>query len=287
LNRKSICAALTLVAASAMMFGQNVEIANNQPTTTAGNPYAVTSTRTATRPNYSLTPFSRLAFGVGVSSLGINMQTAVNANRYMNLRGSANFFDYSLNKSLDGLLASGSLNFASAGASVDFYPFPFHGLRLSPGVLFYNQNRATATLTAPGGSSFTLDGTTFYSSQANPVTGGGSLSLHQQSPVFTMTTGWGNMISRRGGHFSFPFEIGAAFMGSPSVSMALNGGQVCLDPAGTIGCMNVVGNEQVQSDLSAQQTKYQNDLNPFRIYPIVSTGIAYNFSLSHGPARVR
>jgi len=213
--------------------------------------------------------------------MGVNLQMAVIANRYMNLRGTGNFFNYSINNvSVNGLQASGTLNFSSAGAAVDFYPFPNHGLRLSPGVLFLNRNQVAATVIAPGGTSFTLDGYTYYSSLANPVTGMAGLGLNTQNPAFTITTGWGNMIPRRGGHLSFPFEIGAAFIGSPSVNMALTSGQVCADPAGTLGCMDVVGNAQIQSNLQAQRAKYQNDVNPFRFYPIVSTGIAYSFNLS-------
>lgn len=217
--------------------------------------------------------------------MGINMQAAVNANRYMNLRGVGNFFNYSVNNfSISGLQLSGKANLASAGASIDFYPFPNHGFRLSPGVLFYNQNALTTTATAPGGTSFTLYGYTYYSSEANPVSGTASLGLHTQSPAFTITTGWGNMISRRGGHLSFPFEIGAAMIGSPTVNMALTSGQVCADPQGTIGCVNVVGNSTLDANLQAQAAKYQNDLNPLRFYPIFSFGVAYNFSLGNGGA---
>ncbi len=216
--------------------------------------------------------------------MGVNMQMAVIANRHMNLRGTGNFFNYSIdNISTNGFKASGTLNFASAGASVDFYPFPNHGLRVSPGVMFLNRNQVSATVIAPGGTSFTLDDYTYYSSQSSPVTGMASLGLHTQNPAFTITTGWGNMIPRRGGHLSFPFEIGAAFIGSPSLNMALTSGQVCADQAGTIGCIDVVGNSQIQSNLQAQRAKYQNDVNPFRFYPIFSTGVAYSFNLAgHG-----
>jgi hypothetical protein len=280
--------ALTVVAASAVLAAQTSQTASNdsQSSTPLGGQFALTSAspHTWTPPNYSPSPFSRLAFGGGVSTMGINMQVAVNANRYMNIRGTGNFFNYSINNiSTNGLLASGKLNFASAGASVDFYPFPFHGFRLSPGVLLYNQNQVTASITAAGGTSFSLDDYTYYSSKANPVTGAAGLGLNTHRQAFTMTTGWGNMIPRRGGHISVPIEIGAAFVGTPALSMALTGGQVCQDPAGTIGCMDVVGNSQIQSSLAAQQAKYQNDLNPLKIYPIFTTGIAYSFTLRGGP----
>lgn len=218
--------------------------------------------------------------------MGVNMQMAVAVNRFMNLRSVGSLFNYSLsNISTNGMNVSGTLNFASAGAAVDFYPFWRHGFRLSPGVLFLNRSMATANITAAGGTSFSLNEYTYYSSQTNPVTGSGSIGLHTNNPAFTFTTGWGNMIPRRGGHFSFPFEIGAAMIGAPAINLAFTGGQVCADPQGTQNCINVIGNPDFQSNLQAQLTKYQNAVNPYKFYPILSTGISYSFGLHRQPAR--
>ena len=281
--------ALILTTATASLYAQQQMASSSlggfPPISGEGSVTSSRSLSEVTR-NASPAPFSRVAIGGGVSSMGVNMQVAVIANRYMNLRGTGNFFNYSLsNVNVNGFNASGKLNFATAGASVDFYPFPNHGLRISPGAMFYNQNQLGATVVAPGGTSFTLDGYTYYSSQSNPVTGAGNVFLNKQSPAFTITTGWGNMISRRGSHFSVPFEIGAAFIGAPSVNMALTSGQVCADPAGTIACQNVVGNAQINANLQAQVAKYQNDVNPFKIYPIVSTGVAFSFGKSVNRAK--
>jgi hypothetical protein len=279
------CLALGFSAMSSGLLAQNTQTANNDapPVLPADGQYAVTvaSPHEWTPPNYS-SPFSRVAFGGGVSAMGINLQAATNLNRFMNVRGVGNFFNYSLNNvSVNGLSASGSVNFATAGASLDFYPIPRLGFRLSPGVLFYNQNQVSASVTASGGTSFSLNSVTYYPAQASPVTGTGTVGLHTQSPAFTITTGWGNMISRRG-HFSFPVEIGAAFIGSPAVNIALTAGQVCQNSQGTVACQNVTTDAQLQSNLQAQNAKFQNDLNPFRIYPIFSSGIAYSFSLRGG-----
>lgn len=275
--------ALSLLAATAALPAQQ-QVASS----TDGAPPPIASngavmpghaSRELTPRNDTQAPFSRVAFGGGISALGVNMQVAVIANRYVNLRGTGNFFNYSVNNlSTNGMNVSGKLNFATASASVDVYPFPNHGFRVSPGAMFYNQNQLTATVIAPGGTSFTLDDYTYYSSQTNPVTGSGNVFLNKQNPAFTITTGWGNMIPRNGGHWSFPFEIGAAFVGAPTVNLALTSGQVCADPAGTIGCTNVVGNSQLNANLQAQITKYQNDLNPYRIYPILSTGVSFSFN---------
>jgi hypothetical protein len=292
LKRTVFCLILSFAAASAGLLAQTTQTASDdaQPPAPIDRSYAITSAspHTWVQPNYTSSPFSRVAIGGGVSAMGINMQVAVVANRYINLRGVGNFFNYSLNNvSTNGLNASGTLNFATAGASVDFYPFPNHGFRISPGALFYNQNQLTVTANAPAGTSFNLNGTTYYSANANsetgatPIVGNGTLGLNATKPAFTVTTGWGNMIPRSGGHWSFPFEIGAAFIGAPTVNVNL-GGWACYDQAQT-ECASISGNSQlataVQSNLTAQVAKWKNDLSPFRYYPIISTGLSYSFNL--------
>ncbi len=231
----------------------------------------------------SLAPFSRLAFSGGISPMGINMQTAVNATRNINIRGVGNVFGYSLNNlNTNGMNVNGRLSMASAGVSVDVYPFAEHGFRLSPGVLLLNQNGLSGDMAVNGGKSLELNGVTYYASSANPITGNGRVGLNSRNPAFTMTTGWGNMISRRGGRLSFPFEVGAAFVGAPSVAVALTGGQAC-DQFGQ-NCVNVATDPSVQANLQAQIQKYKNDIRPLQYFPILSFGVAYNFNLHPGTA---
>jgi hypothetical protein len=202
-------------------------------------------------PRDSVGPFSRIALGAGLSPLGIQLQAATNLSSHFNLRATGNFFNYSTNFTNSGITATAKLNLASAGASVDVYPFRA-GFRISPGLLFYNGNQLTATTAVPGGTSFTL-----------------------------ITTGWGNMIPRNG-HWSFPFEIGVAVIGAPSVNVNL-GGWACYDPAQT-ECTNISSTTNpiaiaIQSNLTAQVAKWTSDLNPLKTYPIVSAGVAYSFHI--------
>jgi hypothetical protein len=230
-------------------------------------------------------PFSRVAFGGGVSPLGIQMQVATNINNHFNLRGTGNLFDYSTTFTTNGITAAAKLNLASAGASLDIYPFR-SGFRVSPGVLFHNGNQLTAAASVPGGTSFTLNGQTFYSANPNaitgatPVNGNAFLGLNTNKTAFSITTGWGNMIPRSGRHLSFPFEIGVALVGAPILDVNL-GGWVCSDQAQT-ECSDIdsPGNPialSLQSNLSAQVNKWTRNLNPLKTYPIVSGGVAYSF----------
>src|ERR1035441_2811942 len=114
--------------------------------------------------------FSKVGLGVGVSPLGIGLALSTNLNQHFNVRATSNFFNYSTNFTTSGIPADAKLNFASAGASLDVYPF-HKGFRLSPGVLFMNRNQVTATTNVSGGTSFTLNNETFYSANANAATG--------------------------------------------------------------------------------------------------------------------
>jgi len=231
-------------------------------------------------------PLSRFGIGAGISPLGIQLQAATNLAGHLNLRATGNFFNYSTTFTSSGITADAKLNLASAGVSADLYPFR-SGFRLSPGVLFMNQNQLTAATNVAPGTSFTLNGTTYYSANANsatgatPVVGTGTLGLNTTKPAFTATVGWGNT-ARGDHHFSFPFDIGAAFVGAPSVKVNLSG-WACQDEAQTM-CSNLADPNNpisvaVQSNLSTQVAKWTSDLNPLKTYPIVSVGVAYSFSV--------
>jgi hypothetical protein len=208
----------------------------------------------------------------------------------VNLRASGNMFRYSTNFTTNGFNANAKLSLASAGLAGDIYPF-HTGFRVSPGLLWYNQNRLTANSTVAGGSSFTLNGDTFYSANANAATGAtplnanAALGLNTTRPAFTITTGWGNTIPRNGGHWSFPFEAGVALTGPPSLNANLTG-WACYDQAQT-QCTNVASTTdpialQIQGDLTAQIAKWKSNVQPLKTYPIVSAGAAYSFGVRNG-----
>jgi hypothetical protein len=288
---------LVLLAASSGLFAQTSS--SNFASPSSSMPGASQSTASPVSHgavSESPAPFSRLALSGGIGLGGINMQAAVNANRYLNIRGVGNYFSYSVNNikvggsGSSGSDVSGTLNFAEGGVALDYFPWPNHGFRLSPGVTFYNQNGASATGAMAPGSSITLGSDKFYSEAANPIELNAKLGLNTHKQAFTMTTGWGNLISRKGGHFSVPFEIGAIFTGAPTLGLNITGygcdsksdaqnnvAANCVNMSGTTSLPGYSGSPQ--SDIAAQIAKYQKDLNPLKVYPILSIGIGYNFKI--------
>lgn len=284
----------TLLAAPLALAAQTTTIPYG-PTAQVARPGDTPSLSSSIKPKSKaktkplIKPLSRVAVGGGISAMGVNMQVATNLNRHFNLRGVGNYFNYTAsNISTNGFNVDAKLNMATAGASLDFYPFATHGFRLSPGGLFYNQNRATAKAPLSGGGSFTFNNQTYYSAYANSVTGAtpvnfnGSLGLNANKQAFTLTTGWGNMIPRKGGHWSFPFEVGVAFVGKPAIAVNLSG-WACTDPHDITTCADLAGNtslaQTVQYNKDQQVIKWKNDLDPLKTYPIFSFGVAYDFPI--------
>jgi hypothetical protein len=229
---------------------------------------------------------SHVAFGVGISPLGVQLQATTNLAQHFNLRGTGNVFNYSTNFTASGIAANAQLQMKSAGATVDIYPF-HRAFRISPGVLFYNGNQVTAAASVPGGTSFTLNNQTYYSANANPATGAAPvngnalLNLHTTNPAFTITTGWGNALANKG-HWSFPFELGVAVTGAPSLQVNL-GGWACYDQAQTL-CTDINSKTdavalELQSNLHTQVAKWTSDVEPLKTYPIASFGVAYSFGI--------
>jgi hypothetical protein len=210
-----------------------------------------------------------VGIGVKTTFLGIGAEVATRITHHSNARAGFNILGYSRSFSKDGINYGGHLSFRTVEAHYDIYPWAgnFH---ISPGVLAYMGNPVTGNAIVPGNQSFTLGGQTYYSDPSAPVTANGKMNFNQVSP--TATVGWGNLV-RRNKRFSIPFEIGAAFQGSPKTKLSL-AGNVCTVPG--ILCTST-SNSTVQSNVVAEQNKINKSLSVFKVYPIISVGFGYKF----------
>ena len=95
---------------------------------------------------------SKVGIGLKISTLGVGIESALPLAGKLNLRGGANFFQYSRNITNDGIHYNGQLRFRSGEAHLDW--FPIGGFHVSPGVLFYNGNQLTANAAVPAAMGF-------------------------------------------------------------------------------------------------------------------------------------
>lgn len=217
--------------------------------------------------------FPGVGVGVKVGLFGIGVEGAVPLARHFNVRGGGNFFSYNDTLTSNGITYKADLHFRSAEASLDW--FPWHGgFHISPGALLYNGNQISGGANVPAGKTFTLNSTTYTSEASDPVTGSGSLTFSKAAPKLTI--GFGNLVPRGERHFSFPFEIGFAYVGQPKFLLNLQG-TACYTYQGTQYCDNVATDANVQANLAAEQQKIDNDLSVARFFPILSQGFAVRF----------
>jgi hypothetical protein len=211
-----------------------------------------------------------IGVGVRLSTLGAGAEVGVSLSNRLNVRGGVNIFQYNRGFNHDGITYKGQLNLRSGEAHLDWYPIG-HTFHLSPGLLVYNGNGATATANVPGGSTFTLGGTTYTSDPTNPITGTGKLDFMKAAP--TVMFGFGNLVPQNR-HFTYNFELGAVFQGSARTKLNLTG-NAC-DAFG-LNCVNAATDPTVQANVVAEQNKVNNKLSPFKYYPVVSFGFGYRF----------
>ena len=213
-------------------------------------------------------------YGVGakLSLLGGGVEGAMRVTHRTNVRAGFNMFSYSRGFNKDDVTYAGQLSFKTVEAHYDVFPFA-GGFRVSPGVLIYAGTPITANASVAGSQTFSLGGTQYLSDPAAPVTGNGKIQFNRAAPLATF--GWGNLVSRKAGkHFSVPVELGIAFQGAPKATLNL-AGSVC-NPDGS-SCRTIASDSTVQANIVSEQTKLNNSMSFFKVYPIISVGFGYKF----------
>jgi hypothetical protein len=286
--RVLVCAAG--LAAPAWMMGQSlVESASVGGSETGSAAGAVS--RRAAQPVMYDRPLTRWAWSEGVSPLGVNVSAVTNLGSQANLRVAGNALIYNVNNiQTNGITLGATARFASVQVALDVYPWARHGFHVSPGLLPYNGNHISASANIPAGESLSLNDATYYSAFTNPATGAvplagnGKVVLNRYNPTPTLTAGWGNLLGRKG-HFTVPVEVGAAFIGHPTIGLNLSG-WACIDQAQTM-CANLGDATnpiavQVQQNLSQQMESWKEKMKLLSTYPIISIGVGYSFGPLHG-----
>jgi len=219
-------------------------------------------------------PFSRLGVDVHVALGGFGFDVATPLARRFNLRTGADFFGISEGFLEQGAQVQGNLHLLAGHASVDWFPFAGR-FRLSPTVVFANNNRLNATVLVPGGSTITLDGTDYISSFTDPLHGAAAIAFRRVSPGFTL--GFGNIIPRHGGHFSVPVELGFFYAGQPDLAVGFTGSACDPTQPPATGCQSVNQDADFQHDLAAFIARNNNNLSYASFFPIFSLGVGYAF----------
>jgi hypothetical protein len=268
MGRRFGIAVCSVLSSSVSVFGQATNLTGTGSSSGTSSPSAAISPASTPSHGYA----DHFGMGVKMSLLGAGIEGAARVTNRTNVRGGFNMFSYSRDFHKDNVTYGGQINFKTIEAHYDVFPFG-GGFHLGPGVLVYAVTPITASAAVPGGQSFTLGGTQYYSDTAVPVTGNGNIKFNRAAPVVTI--GWGNLVSRKESkHFSVPVELGVAFQGSPKATLNL-AGNVCDAPG--VNCRSIASDSTVQSHIQSEQSKLNNSMSFFNMYPIISVGFGYKF----------
>lgn len=229
-----------------------------------------------------------MGVGGGISPLGIGIRGSVILAEALDLRVDSNLFFYDTGRfEINGFNVDANFHMDSINTKFDWYPFK-NPWRITPGVMWYNGNRISATLDIVGGTDLTINGKDYRSANTNPVTGATpltgnvALGLNPRKPAFTIATGFGNYIPRSRRHWSFPTEFGVSFTGAAKIDVTM-GGWVCTDKRQT-QCANLADPTNpitvtFNNNLQNQLAKWRRDAGKAPIFPIFSGGVMYSFDL--------
>lgn len=216
----------------------------------------------------------RMGVDVHVGSAGIGSEFAAPVAHKFDVRAGTDFFSYSTIVANSGNQLNVGVRLRSARAALDWYP-THHAFRVSPLLVFANSTHLGVAVNLGAGQSVTLNNATYYSSPVDPLHGSATVDLRRVSPG--LSVGFGRLIPRREHHFSFPFEAGFYYAGSPVYKVQFSGTACDAQFPGPAGCEQVQNDPSFQQNLAAFKAKYQTYVNYASFFPIVSSGVAFAF----------
>ncbi len=211
-------------------------------------------------------PFRSIIIQAKIGSGGAGFEFATPLNRFLALRAGAQFFDDIIQIKANGIHIDGDITLQNVSTSLDIFPFRHSSFRLSPGLTLHNDNHIAGPLSIPANQPFSLGDANYTSDPNAPVLGQARLKFGNSiAPRFTL--GYANLAPVSTGRISFPFEVGFEYVSPPVISLYLTG-----NACDNTGC-GPIDQTAVQNEVQ----QLQSDLTPFRLFPILSLGIAYKF----------
>jgi hypothetical protein len=205
-------------------------------------------------------PDFAVAVRAGTPGVGLDLDLGISPSFGMRL----GFAGFNINHTVDtsDVDYDGRLKLRTITGLLDWYVFQgaFH---LTAGVA--GNGTKLDVVGEPSQGSYTINGTTYSSSQLGSLSGqlkfGNSVSPY-------VGFGWGNPAGENG-RLHFLFDVGALYGGTPTVSLTANCGPAA--PPGSALC------NEIQSNVATEEQKLVSKADILRWYPVVSLGIAVRF----------
>jgi len=195
-----------------------------------------------------------------LGTTGAGFHVVVPMETYLNGRFGANYFTHDFNKTSNQVDYAIKGKLQTIDVLFDWYiseGSPFH----LTGGLVYNGNRFTATAQASQLGNLTLNGHSYSTADIGILNG--NIDYRKAAPYLGI--GWGNAL-KSNSHWSFNADLGAFFQGNANVKLGNTGCTV-----GTAIC------NAVAADVEAERLHLQDDVQSFKVYPVLRASLNYRF----------
>lgn len=200
----------------------------------------------------------QLTTSVGTTGLGLHGSFPI-AQR-LNARIGGNFLNYSRSGSTTDANYQFEMALRTADLLLDFHPAA-SGFRVTTGVVL-NGNKVQAAGRPSASGTYTFNGRTYSAAEVGAVEG--SVDFRRVAPYLGI--GWGSAPGASGKGWSLAADLGAIFQGSPRSRLASTG---CTAPEPTC--------TRFAQDVAQENRALADELDQFKVYPVVRVGIAYRF----------
>ena len=202
---------------------------------------------------------NNFALGAGVGTTGLSLNGTFQLSDNINFRGIYANYDFSENDTESGIAYQFDIELDTFSLLLDWHPSADSGFRISLGGINNGTNFSAKTTQTSG--NITVGNSTFLASDIGTI----NAKVDYDSFAPYIGIGWGNAVDEAG-RWSFSFDIGAMFTGSPDVSVRCT--QVSAGGAAQALC-------DQQAD--EEENELEDELGDFDVYPVVSIGFAYKF----------
>jgi hypothetical protein len=195
--------------------------------------------------------------GVAASTPGLGVELAWSFNEHLAVRAGGYAFNYDYDGEESGVDYESELDLRSAGLFLDWHPFG--GAFTVSGGVYANGNEINAVAVPDAGDSYDIGGATFTSAEVGTLAA--AVDFNSTAPYLGL--GWRSLGGEDGG-FGWHAELGVMFQGSPDVEMTSTGGTLS-------------GNPVLQSEIAAEETDLESEVDQYDLYPVLSLGLSYSF----------
>ncbi len=191
--------------------------------------------------------------GIKVGTLGLGADVTVGLHKQINLRANVNYLNFDYDRDIDNIEYNLDLDFISGMLLLDWHPFS-NGFRISGGAVFNDSSMAVkGTPTEPE----EIGDNTYSPEMIGTLKG----EVTFEDFGAYVGIGFGNAVGKDKS-LSFIFDLGVVFQ---SYELELtNDGIISQYPP-------------FQNDLAKEEAKIQDDLDGYKVYPVIAFGIAYKF----------